>query len=77
MFYTSAPAVDFVRSERLSETMSNVTAFSFEHGLLGEGAPDAGFIGVELPGGEVFGSTSNVKLRFDDTYMNMAAEGQL
>ena len=77
MFYTPAPAVDFARSERLSETMSNVTAFSFEHGLLGESAPDAGFIGVELPGGEVLGSNSNVKLRFDDTYMNMAAEGEL
>ena len=77
MFYTPAPAVDFVRSELLGETMSNVTAFSFEHGLLGEGAPDAGFIGVELPGGAVLGSKSNVKLRFDDTYMNMAAAGKL
>ena len=77
MFYTPGPAVEFLRSPLLRETMSSVTAFSFEHGLLGEGAPDAGFIGVELPGGEVLGSTDNVKLRFDDTYMKLAADGAL
>ena len=77
MFYTPEPAVEFVRSEALRETMANVTAFSFEHGLLGEGAPDAGFIGIELPGGEVLGSATNVKLRFSDTYMSLAADGEL
>ena len=73
MFYTAAPAVEFVRSDALGETMANVTAFSFEHGLLGEGAPDAGYIGIELPGSEVLGSKTNVKLRFTDRYMQMAA----
>ena len=77
MFYTPAPAVEFVRSDSLGETMANVTAFSFEHGLLGEGAPDAGFVGIALPGGEVLGSETNVKLRFDDTYMKMAADDEL
>ena len=77
MFYTAAPAVEFVRSASLSETMANVTAFSFEHGLLGEGAPDAGFVGIALPSGDVLGSATNVKLRFDDTYMKMAADGEL
>lgn len=77
MFYTPAPAVEFVQSDAVVETMKNVTAFSFEHGLLGEGAADAGFIGIEFPGGEVLGSKSNVKLRFSDTYMKMAADGKL
>ena len=77
MFYTPARALDFVRSKALGETMANVAAFSFEHGLLGEGAPDAGFIGVGLPGREVLGTKDNVKLRFDDTYMQMAADGAL
>ena len=36
MFYTPQPAVDFVRSDALGETMASVAAFSFEHGLLGE-----------------------------------------
>ena len=76
MFYTAEPAVEFVRSEELRETMSNVAAFSFEHGLLGEGAPDAGFIGIELPGGGILGSKTNVKLRFSDRYMKLAADGE-
>ena len=77
MFYTPQPALEFVRSPALGTTMANVASFSFEHGLLGEGAPDAGFIGIELPSGQVLGAESNVKLRFDDTYMQMAADDAL
>ena len=77
MFYTPAPAVDFVRSDALGETMANVAGFSHEHGLLGEGAPGPDYIGIELPGGSVLGSETNVKLRFDDTYMQMAADGEI
>ena len=76
MFYTAEPAVDFVGSEALRETMANVAGFSFEHGLLGEGAADAGFIGIELPSGEILGSKTNVKLRFTDYYMKLAADGE-
>ena len=77
MFYQPSPAVEFVQSSALAETMTNVAAFSFEHGLLGEGAPDAGFIGIELPNGDVLGSESNVKLRFNASYMKMAMDGEI
>ena len=77
MFYQPNPAVSFVRSIDLRNTMGNVAAFSFKHGLLGEGASDSGFIGIELPDGEVLGSESNVKLRFNAEYMQMAAEGSI
>lgn len=77
MFFDAAPAVDFVGSNSLRDTMSNVAAFSFEHGLLGEGAADAGFIGIELPDGSVLGSKSNVKLRFNAKYMKLALEGSI
>ena len=77
MFYEPAPAVEFVRSGALNDTMTNVAAFSYQHGLLGEGAPGPAFIGIELPGGDVLGSETNVKLRFDDTYMQMAVDGNL
>ncbi|MBL7251526.1 putative urea ABC transporter substrate-binding protein [Alloalcanivorax sp. C16-2] len=76
MFYEPADAVEFVNSPDVKTTMQRVAEFSFEHGLLGEGAPDAGFVGVETPSG-VFGSEGNVKLRFDPTYMKMAADGAL
>ena len=57
--------------------MKHVAQFSFDHGLLGEGAPDAGFIGIAFPDGKVQGSKDNVKLRFDAEYMGMAADGKL
>lgn len=76
MFYSAADAVSFTNSEDLTTTMQNVAEFSFDHGLLGEGAPDAGFIGVEMPAG-IYGDSDNVQLRFDPTYMQMAVDGQL
>jgi NitT/TauT family transport system substrate-binding protein len=77
MFYDASAAVAFVRSDNVQTTMGNVAAFSFDHGLLGDGAADSGFIGIEFPGGKVLGSKNNVKLRFDDVFMGMAAKGQL
>jgi NitT/TauT family transport system substrate-binding protein len=41
-----------------------------------EGAPDAGFIGIETPSG-VYGDKGNIKLRFDPAYMSQAADGKL
>ncbi|MCG8394894.1 MAG: putative urea ABC transporter substrate-binding protein [Pseudomonadales bacterium] len=76
MFYNASEAVDFVNSAELKDTMKKVAEFSFDHGLLGEGAPDAGFVGIETPTG-VYGSESNVKLRFIPDYMAMAAKGKL
>ena len=76
MFYTPAEALELTNSEQLKTTMKQVAEFSFEHGLLGEGAPDAGFIGVLTPSG-IYGSETNVKLRFDPSYMQMAADGKL
>lgn len=76
MFYTPSTALKLTNSKQLVTTMKNVAEFSFEHGLLGEGAPDAGFIGIEMPAG-VYGDKGNVQFRFDPTYMQMAADGKL
>ena len=76
MFYSAADAVEFVKSPQLKTTMEYVANFSFDHGLLGEGADDAGFIGIETPTG-IFGNSSNIQLRFDPAFMEMAAEGSL
>lgn len=77
MFYDASEAVKFATSDALPKTMKKVSEFSFDHGILGEGAPDAEFIGMAFPGGKTFGDTKNIKLRFDDTYVKMAAEGKL
>jgi len=77
MFYAPADAVAFTKDAKLAETMTFVAKFLFDHGILGEGAPSADFVGVEYPGGKVAGDKANVKLRYDTTYMDMAAEGKL
>lgn len=76
MFYAPADAVSFSNSKALVDTMEKVAKFSYEHGLLGDGAPNAGFIGIETPAG-VYGDKKNVKLRFNPDYMKMAADGKL
>ncbi len=76
MFYTPTEAVEFTQSSALPATMGKVAEFSFAHGLLGEGAPNAEFIGVETAAG-IVGDKANLKLRFDLTYMTQALEGKL
>ncbi|WP_185232897.1 putative urea ABC transporter substrate-binding protein [Teredinibacter franksiae] len=76
MFYQPDHAVAFVNSDKLKTTMQYVAEFSFDHGILGEGATDANYIGVETPSG-IYGDAENVKFRFNPNYMQMAAEGSL
>ena len=76
MFYSASEAVDFTESAALPATMTKVAEFSFKHGLLGEGARSADAVGMSFSGGTT-GNAANVKLRFDPTYMRMAADGKL
>ena len=77
MFWTPAEAVAFTTSPNLIKTNDLVRKFSFDHGLLGEGAKSVDAVGLEFPGGKTLGNAKNVKLRFDVTYMQMAADGKL
>lgn len=77
MFYKPGDAVSFTTSPKLKETMEYVRTFSFDHGLYGEGAADKNFVGIEFPDGSVLGTKKNIKLRFTDRYMKLAAENRL
>lgn len=77
MFYDPAEAVAFANDPKLIDTMKFVAQLLFDHGILGEGATSPDFVGMEFPGGKTFGDTSNIKLRFDPSFMVMAAEGKL
>jgi len=57
--------------------MQRVAHFSFDKGLLGEGAQSADFIGMAFPGNVTQGDAGNVKLRFDDSFVKLAADGKL
>ncbi len=54
-----------------------VRTFLFDHGLYGKNARSKDDIGILFPDGSVMGNQKNVKLRFDATYMQLAAEGKL
>lgn len=77
LFWTPAETQTFVSSPELAKTMQRVAAFSFDKGLLGEGAQSADFIGMRFPGNVTVGDTANIKLRFDDSYLKLAAAGKL
>ncbi|MCY1433464.1 ABC transporter periplasmic binding protein, urea carboxylase region [compost metagenome] len=77
LFYTPQEALEFATSPKLPATMDKVAQFSFSHGLLGEGARDAGAVGMAFARDITSGDKANVKLRFDPTYVQMAAEGTL
>jgi NitT/TauT family transport system substrate-binding protein len=61
----------------LLENVDLVREFCFTHGLLGANAPNKDVIGIQMPGGKVLGNASNVRLRFDEQYVGLAAAGKL
>ncbi len=77
LYATPAQALAFANSAELPAKMDLVRKFSFDHGLLGKGAKNADAVGIAFPGGKALGSTANLKLRFDTTYMQLAADKKL
>jgi len=77
MFYSASDAAKFARSPELKKTMELVRTFSFDHGMYGVGAKSKNDVGIAFPDKTVMGNPKNVKLRFDATYMQLAAEGKL
>ena len=77
LYGTPQLALAYANSAELPAKMDLVRKFSFDHGLLGKGAKSVDVVGIQFPGGKLQGSASNVKMRFDATYMQMAADGKL
>ena len=76
--YTDAKAaVAAMASPELVTTMTRVRDFSFAQGLFGQGAASADAVGMEFPGGKTLGDKAAITLRFDPTYMQLAADGKL
>ncbi|MDB6143938.1 MAG: transporter, periplasmic substrate-binding protein [Pseudomonas sp.] len=77
LFATPKEALEFANSPKLPATMDKVASFSFAHGLLGDGAKNAGAVGIAFAKDVSTGDKGNVKLRFDPSYVQMAADGKL
>jgi len=71
-----AAAVAAADSPALIATMTRVRDFSFAKGLF-KGANSADAVGMAFPGGKTLGDPAHVTLRFDDSFMKMAAAGKL
>jgi NitT/TauT family transport system substrate-binding protein len=77
MFNLPADAVAFTSSPNMLKIMDLVRTFSFNHGLLGQGARSPDVVGMEFAGGKTLGNPRNLKLHFDPSYMQLAANGKL
>jgi NitT/TauT family transport system substrate-binding protein len=77
LYSTPAAAVAATTSPDLLTKMDSVRRFSFEKGLLGAGAKNVDAVGIEFPGGKLLGNPKSVTMRFDVSFMKLAAEGKL
>jgi NitT/TauT family transport system substrate-binding protein len=77
MFYAPQDGIAFMESPVLEKTAKTVAGFCFDHGLLGQGAKSADFIGIQLPDGKVVGDAKNIKIHYNVEYVKAAAAGKL
>jgi NitT/TauT family transport system substrate-binding protein len=77
LFSTAADAYAFVTAEGVIKSMDSVRRFSFEHGILGQGASSVDAVGIQFPGGKSLGDTRNLKMRFDSGFTKLAVDGKL
>ena len=69
-------AVAATSSPQLVTTMKLVRDFSFSKGLF-KGAATADAVGIAFPGGKTLGDPARVTLRFDESFMKLAADSKL
>jgi NitT/TauT family transport system substrate-binding protein len=77
MFYSPKEAAAFGASPELKQKMALVRQFCAEHGLLGTGATSVDDVAIRYPDGGVQGKVDRVRLVFDVSFMQMAAQGKL
>lgn len=77
MMYKPQEAAEMAASAGLKDKMKLVRQFCFAHGLLGSGTKSADDIAIKFPDGSINGKPDRVRLRFDATYMQLAAGGKL
>lgn len=77
LFAAPKDAVAFTTGADVKTTTERVSKFLFDKALLGKDAKSPEAIGVAFPDGSVFGDKANVKLRYDATFMQAAADGKL
>ncbi|MCU1328195.1 MAG: ABC-type nitrate/sulfonate/bicarbonate transport system, periplasmic component [Bryobacterales bacterium] len=77
LFATAPAAVAFTSAPDFKQKMNLVRQFCYSHGLLGASTKSVDDVAIKFPDGSVLGKPDRVRLRFDTTFMKMAAEGKL
>ena len=77
LYAKASEAAAYAMTPDLITVTNRVRQFSFAHGLFGPSAKSVDSIGIAFPGNKTLGDRQNVKLRFDPSYMEMAADGKL
>lgn len=77
LYANAKDAAAYAENPDLITVTDRVRQFSFAHGLFGPSARSVDAIGISFAGGKSLGDPKNVKLRFDPTYMKLAASGTL
>jgi NitT/TauT family transport system substrate-binding protein len=77
LFASPTDAYAFLTGNALIKTMDLVRRFSYEHGILGQGASSADVVGIQFPAGKWLGDANNLKMHFDPRFTKMAVDGQL
>jgi NitT/TauT family transport system substrate-binding protein len=77
LFATPGDAYAFVTADGVIKSMDSVRKFSFEHGILGQGASSVDAVGIQFPAGKFLGDPRNLKMRFDSGFSKLAMDGKL
>ncbi|PYS48473.1 MAG: nitrate ABC transporter substrate-binding protein [Acidobacteria bacterium] len=77
MFYTPQSAVQMTSSPDIKKTMDLVRQFCFSHAMLGDKIKSPDEIGIQFADGTLLGKPDRIRLRFNTTYMQLAAQGKL
>jgi NitT/TauT family transport system substrate-binding protein len=76
-FYAPRSAYAFASSEKMPLLMQRVAGFADAHKLLGNDGNGLQQLGISFSGNRVLGNPAQIKLRFDPSYMQQAAEARL
>ncbi|QKE62576.1 ABC transporter substrate-binding protein [Aquipseudomonas campi] len=76
-FYSPRSAHAFASSEKMPLMMERVAQFADAHHLLGNQGNGLDLLGISFSGNRVLGNPAQIKLRFDPSYMQQAAEAKL
>jgi NitT/TauT family transport system substrate-binding protein len=77
LFATPPESYAFMTSDAIIKSMDLVRHFSFDHGILGQGASSVDVVGIQFPQAKLLGDQANIKMRFDPKFTKMAVDGQL